>query len=81
MAPQTVRVLRYGSRLALRLAGMTVGSVASVSDRPGFTDLWQRLDRRTQGEADATIDTAGCRRFADAAEVWLRKRLAEERRD
>ncbi len=79
MAPQTGRMLRYGSRLALRLAGMTVGSVAPVSDHPGFTDLRRRLDRRTQGEADAMIDTAGCRRFADAAEVWLQKRLAEER--
>jgi metallo-beta-lactamase class B len=50
----------------------------AVSDHPELSGLWERLERRKQGDADAMIDRAGCRRYVDAAKAWLSRRLAEE---
>jgi len=40
--------------------------------------LWSRLERRDQGEAHALVDTAACRRLADAARERLEQRVAKE---
>ena len=43
------------------------------------SDLWTRLARREQGEADALIDRTACRRYAEGAQRRLQARLASEK--
>ncbi len=50
-----------------------------ISNHPEFSQLWERLEKRGKGNAEAMVDTAGCQRFVDNAKAWLTKRLAEER--
>lgn len=49
-----------------------------VSTHPGFSGLFDKLAAQEAGQADAFVDPAACRNYADAGERWLDKRLAEE---
>lgn len=50
-----------------------------VTPHPEFTNLWQRLEKRST-DPNALIDTAACRAYAASARESIKKRLAEERR-
>jgi len=50
-----------------------------VSSHPGVSNLWDRLQKRDQGDNNALIDKTSCRRFADDARTALGKRLAQEK--
>jgi len=49
-----------------------------LTPHPEASDLWSRLERRGQGEADALVDAAACRHLADAARERLQERVAKE---
>ena len=51
-----------------------------LTAHPEFSDLWQRLDRRNKGEADAMIDTGACKALADQSEKQLHRRLDSEKK-
>jgi metallo-beta-lactamase class B len=48
-----------------------------LTPHPGFSELWQRLERR-DSNPDALIDPTACRRFADRSRASLKARLAAE---
>jgi len=50
-----------------------------VTPHPEVSDLWGRLARREQGDADALVDRAACGRLADAARQQLEARVDAER--
>jgi len=50
-----------------------------VTVHPEFNDLWTRLAARARGEADALVDTTACRRYVQAAQASLAKRVAREK--
>ena len=49
-----------------------------VTPHPGASRLWQRLEARERGAADAWRDPEGCRRYAANARQRLAERLAKE---
>jgi metallo-beta-lactamase class B len=49
-----------------------------VTTHPEASDLWDRLARRDGGAADALVDPAACRRYADSARARLRARVETE---
>ena len=49
-----------------------------LTPHPEASDLWSRLERRGQGEADALVDAAACRHLADAARERLQERVVKE---
>lgn len=49
-----------------------------LTPHPEVSNLWQRIARRDQGDADALIDRAACSRLADSARAALRVRLDRE---
>jgi metallo-beta-lactamase class B len=51
-----------------------------LTAHPEVGDLWQRLERRDQGEADAMIDGKACKALAAGYEDQLRRRLATEQK-
>jgi metallo-beta-lactamase class B len=51
-----------------------------LSAHPDASELWTRLARRDQGEADALVDRAACGRYADAARTRLNSRIEAERK-
>lgn len=51
----------------------------ALNPHPEAVDFWARVDRRGQGHADALVDTAGCRRYAQAAQKSFEAQLAKER--
>jgi metallo-beta-lactamase class B len=51
-----------------------------VSVHPEQSDLWTRLAARTQGNADALIDGAACKRYAANAQANLAKRVETEKK-
>ena len=51
-----------------------------LTPHPEASQLWERIARRDRGGAgDALVDTAACRRYADAGRARLEQRLATER--
>lgn len=51
-----------------------------ISPHPGVGKLWDRLEKREAGDANALIDPTACRRYADNAKAGLEKRLASEKK-
>lgn len=49
-----------------------------VTAHPGAADLFDNLERREAGTADALLDPAACRAYADRAEAAYNDRLREE---
>jgi len=49
-----------------------------ISVHPGFSRLFERLARRTNGDADAFVDPRACRDFAQSMRDVLDRRLAQE---
>jgi len=49
-----------------------------LTPHPGVSDLWERVDKRKQGDANALVDNTACKRLADSSHAALDKRLAEE---
>jgi metallo-beta-lactamase class B len=50
-----------------------------LTPHPGASDLLARLAKRESGDADALIDPAACRRYAERGRAGLRKRVESER--
>jgi metallo-beta-lactamase class B len=50
-----------------------------VTPHPEVSDLWNRLARREQGDADALVDSSACARLADTARNQLDARIDGER--
>ena len=49
-----------------------------LTPHPGTSDLLERLAKRENGETDALIDTAACRRYAERGREGLRRRIEVE---
>jgi len=49
-----------------------------LTPHPQASNLWDRLERRDHGAADALVDPGACRRLADGARKQLEGRLARE---
>lgn len=50
-----------------------------IAAHPGFTNLFENLERRERGEGvDAFVDPNGCRAYAEGATRTLDKRIADE---
>jgi metallo-beta-lactamase class B len=49
-----------------------------LTPHPGASDLWDRLAKRDQGDANAFIDTGMCKQLAQSAKADFDKRLAKE---
>jgi metallo-beta-lactamase class B len=49
-----------------------------LSAHPGFSSTLQKLKARDSGQLDAFVDSQSCRKYAAAARVGLKKRLAQE---
>jgi metallo-beta-lactamase class B len=43
------------------------------------SDLWQRIARRDQGDANALVDRTGCARYVESARAALRSRVEREK--
>ena len=52
-----------------------------ISAHPEGTGFWEKVGRRKNGEADALIDTNGCRTYARGARERLDARLDKERKE
>lgn len=50
-----------------------------VTTHPGASRLWERLEAREQGAADALVDPDACRRYAANAREQLARRVERER--
>jgi metallo-beta-lactamase class B len=49
-----------------------------LTPHPEASDLWDRLQKRQAGNADAMIDPSACKRLADDAQAGLQERVASE---
>lgn len=49
-----------------------------LTPHPDVSNLWQRIARRDQGEADALNDRAACTRYAESARAALKARADRE---
>lgn len=49
-----------------------------LTPHPEASDLWDRLAKRDQGDANALIDTGMCKQLAQASKAAYARRLAEE---
>ncbi|HEX3704419.1 MAG TPA: subclass B3 metallo-beta-lactamase [Vicinamibacterales bacterium] len=49
-----------------------------VSTHPEVSNFWDRLAKRTAGDANALVDAAACARYVELAREGLAKRLARE---
>lgn len=52
-----------------------------LTPHPGVSDLWDRLDKRDQGDANAFIDPGMCKQLAQTSKADFDKRLAKEAED
>jgi metallo-beta-lactamase class B len=50
-----------------------------LAPHPGMVDFWARVAERKQGDADALIDPAGCRTYAEFARKSFEEKLAKQR--
>lgn len=50
-----------------------------VTTHPGASRLWERLEARERGAADALVDADACRRYAAGAREHLARRVKQER--
>lgn len=53
----------------------------ALAPHPGMVDFWERVDRRSQGDADALIDPDLCRAYAQDARESFEEELAKQRKD
>jgi metallo-beta-lactamase class B len=49
-----------------------------LTPHPDVSNLWQRIARRDQGDADALVDRAACTRYVESARAALRARVDSE---
>src|SRR5581483_4718059 len=49
-----------------------------LTPHPGVSDLFERLDKRDQGDANAFVDPGMCKQLAQSSKANLDKRLTEE---
>ena len=49
-----------------------------LTPHPGASDMWERLEKRTKGDANAFVDSTACKHYADDGRAGLEKRLAQE---
>ncbi|HEY6922268.1 MAG TPA: subclass B3 metallo-beta-lactamase [Steroidobacteraceae bacterium] len=49
-----------------------------ITPHPEISDMWERLEKRQKGDANAFVDTTACKRFAATSRENLAKRLASE---
>jgi metallo-beta-lactamase class B len=52
-----------------------------LAPHPDMVDFWERVAKREQGDADALIDPAGCRAYAQDARANFKAQLAKQRVD
>lgn len=52
-----------------------------LAPHPEMVDFWERVVGREQGDADALIDPAGCRAYAQGARANFEAQLAQQRTD
>lgn len=50
-----------------------------VAPHPDMVEFWERVAKRERGDADAMIDPAGCRGYADDARQDFEEQLAKQR--
>jgi metallo-beta-lactamase class B len=50
-----------------------------LAPHPGMVDFWARVDRRDRGDANALVDPAGCRAYAQAARESFEAEWAKQR--
>ncbi|TAN03985.1 MAG: subclass B3 metallo-beta-lactamase [Rhodanobacteraceae bacterium] len=50
-----------------------------LAPHPGMVDFWARVAKRQQGNANALIDPAGCRSYAESARKRFEAQLAKQR--
>ncbi len=50
-----------------------------LAPHPGMVDFWARVDMLEQGKANALIDPAGCRAYADSARASFAAELVKQR--
>jgi metallo-beta-lactamase class B len=50
-----------------------------ITAHPDFAGLWQRVERREKGDANALADPQACERYAEAGRVRLNERVSHER--
>ncbi len=61
-----------------------VGALACdipLAPHPGMVDFWERVAKRNHGDANALMDTMGCRNYAKEARKNFEAQLAKERSD
>ena len=49
-----------------------------LTPHPGASDMWERLEKRNQGDANAFVDSGMCKQLAQSAQASFDKRLAQE---
>lgn len=52
-----------------------------LAPHPDMVDFWERMAKREQGDADALMDPAGCRAYAQDARANFEAQLAKQRED
>lgn len=50
-----------------------------LAPHPEMVDFWKRVAKRTHGDADALLDSGGCRAYATAARAAFEAQLAKQR--
>jgi metallo-beta-lactamase class B len=50
-----------------------------LTPHPDVSNMWQRIERRDQGDGNALVDRGACARYVDAARAALRTRLENEK--
>jgi metallo-beta-lactamase class B len=50
-----------------------------IAAHPEFVELWQRVERREKGDANALLDPQACKRYAQTGRTRLDERLAREK--
>lgn len=53
----------------------------ALAPHPGMVDFWERVAKRNNGNADALIDSAACRAYANDALKSFEGKLAEQHRN
>jgi metallo-beta-lactamase class B len=51
----------------------------ALAPHPAMVDFWERVEKRKAGNADALVDPAGCRAYANDARAFFEAQLAKQR--
>ena len=71
--PDAVRDFKHGFLVLERLP-----CDVFITPHPDASSFWQRIAARDAGNANASIDTTACRKYADSARQRLAERIGRE---